>query len=179
MSNREKKKKIITGIVSSTALIGATAGILYTVETEKKEEEKEEEKKIKAQTIEKPLLPSPSKSNVRPNPAIYNKLASQDQTTIYLNENGQEVTTYNIDLTDENISEIRQIGFYRNGEGEIQAIKMPKTIIKVPNELPKRITSTKDMFAGATLFNQDLSRWKVSKVIKHEGFATDSQLSNN
>ncbi|WJG69636.1 MULTISPECIES: MspA/MspB/MIB-like signal-anchor domain-contatining protein [Spiroplasma] len=47
MSEKSKKKKIITAIVGGTTLVGgATAGILYTSDIEaKNEEENEKEKK--------------------------------------------------------------------------------------------------------------------------------------
>lgn len=41
---------------------------------------------------------------------------------------------------------------------------MPRTIEKVPDKLPPEITSLKNMFTGATSFNQDLSTWDTSNI---------------
>lgn len=35
------------------------------------------------------------------------------------------------------------------------------------------------MFAGAITFDQNLSQWNVSKVIIHDNFAINSQISNS
>ncbi|WP_434325893.1 BspA family leucine-rich repeat surface protein [Mycoplasma leachii] len=98
---------------------------------------------------------------------------------------------YNRDKT-----ECLEIGYFLNTHTkEIQIIKFPSTIKKVPNKLPNLITSLRnafsdnkneiiegiqcwdtsnitDMFAifsGASSFNQDISNWNVSNVIDMSG----------
>ncbi|WP_425381099.1 hypothetical protein [Spiroplasma endosymbiont of Polydrusus pterygomalis] len=91
MSKREKKKKIISGVMSSATLIGGvTAGIIYASKTE---EEKKEKEKTKTQSS---IKPKQSKSNT------YIK----QQFTIYLDKNRKKVKISKIDLSDENIKEI-------------------------------------------------------------------------
>ena len=63
-----------------------------------------------------------------------------------------------------NITKIIQIRFFENKIKQIHAVKMPKTIQKIPHDLPKLITSTKQMFEDTISFNQDISSWNVSKV---------------
>lgn len=199
--SKRKRKKIITSIISSATLVGgATAGIIYSGKTEEK---KEEEKKTKSQITIK-LLNSP-KLNAKPILPTYNnyKVLFQ-QVTIFLDEYNKEVTTDKVDLSDENIKKIIQIGFYQNGEEEMQVVKMPKIIEEVPDQLPPEITSTKSMFADALsfnqdislwdttnvkdmsnmfantlLFNQNLSKWNVKNVIKYQDFAANSKISNS
>lgn len=159
-------------------------------------------KKIKSQSNPKILLPKPPNSNRQSNRYKYTIVQQQD--TIYVDSNGEEQTTSKIDLSDIKTIEIVQIGFYENKIGEIQAVKMPKTIQKVPDQLPSEITSTKQMFqsassfdqdisgwdvsnvitihsmfAGAITFDQNLSQWNVSKVIIHDNFAINSWISNS
>ncbi|WP_338961034.1 MULTISPECIES: hypothetical protein [unclassified Spiroplasma] len=115
---------------------------MYTSDIEaKNEEENEKEKKIKLQSNPKILLPKSPNSNRQSNRYKYTIIQQQD--TIYVNSNGKEQTTSKIDLSDIKTTEIVQIGFYENKIGEIQAVKMPKTIQKVPDQLPSEITSTK------------------------------------
>ncbi|WP_252320008.1 BspA family leucine-rich repeat surface protein [Spiroplasma endosymbiont of Lariophagus distinguendus] len=45
----------------------------------------------------------------------------------------------------------------KNRQGEIQVARVPKTIQKVPDQLPSEITSLSYMFTRAKSFNQDLS----------------------
>ncbi|WP_342273880.1 BspA family leucine-rich repeat surface protein [Spiroplasma endosymbiont of Phycita roborella] len=86
------------------------------------------------------------------------------QNTIYVDSNGEEQTTSKIDLSDIKTTEIVQIGFYENKIGEIQVVKMPRLIEKVPDKLPSEITSLQEMFSGTSKFNQDISNWDTSKV---------------
>ncbi|WFQ93483.1 hypothetical protein MFERI15181_00399 [Mycoplasma feriruminatoris] len=65
--------------------------------------------------------------------------------------------------TDTNFK-VYEIGYYDNGK-EIQAIKLPHGVVKVPNTLPREITSTKELFDGATNFNDsNVKNWDVSNV---------------
>ena len=90
------------------------------------------------------------------------------QDTIYIDENGNYQTTSDHDLALFNSKEIIQIGFYQNQQGEIQVVRMPITVEKVPTQLPAEITSLKSMFdAGlfeTSKFNQDLSSWNTTNV---------------
>ena len=111
----------------------------------------------------------------------YSKNILEHQDTIYLDENGKPQITSEHDLANLNTKEIIQIGFYKNSNEEIQAVKMPKTIEKVPTQLPPEITSTKDMFnfkwLGAT-FNQDISNWDVSNVTNMSAMFYDAVSFN-
>ncbi|WP_400254965.1 BspA family leucine-rich repeat surface protein [Spiroplasma endosymbiont of Cleonymus obscurus] len=86
------------------------------------------------------------------------------QDTIYIDKDGEQITTNETDLSNINSKEIVQIGFYKNIINQIQVVKMPKTIQKVPDQLPSEITSLKHMFWDAIVFNQDISKWDISKV---------------
>lgn len=70
------------------------------------------------------------------------------QDTIYIDKDKKQVATNEIDLSNLDTKEIVQIGFFENGYHEIQVVKMPRVIEKVPNKLPSAITSLKDMFNG-------------------------------
>ncbi|WP_339039912.1 BspA family leucine-rich repeat surface protein [Spiroplasma endosymbiont of Andrena trimmerana] len=100
------------------------------------------------------------KNNITTN-YIQNKT---QQDTIYIDKDGKQITTSEKDLSKINSKEIIQIGFYKNILGEIQVVRMPRTIEKVPDKLPPEITSLKNMFTGATSFNQDLSTWDTSNI---------------
>lgn len=86
------------------------------------------------------------------------------QDTIYIDENGKQVTTSDHNLRDINSKEIKQIGFYKNEQGKIQAVQMPKTVEKVPVKLPPEITSLNSMFHSNIYFNQDISNWNISNI---------------
>ncbi|WP_338987186.1 BspA family leucine-rich repeat surface protein [Spiroplasma endosymbiont of Dasysyrphus albostriatus] len=86
------------------------------------------------------------------------------QNTIYIDMNDKQITTSERDLSDIDTKEVIQIGFYKNEQEAIQVVKMPKTIEKVPDQLPTEITSLEDMFKTASSFNQDISNWNTSNV---------------
>ena len=100
------------------------------------------------------------------------------QDTIYIDNNGKQVTTNERDLFAINSKEVIQIGFYKNSNEEIQAVRMPRTIEKVPKQLPAAITSLKNMFSGATIFNQDLSNWDTSNVTNMSDMFNNASLFN-
>lgn len=114
------------------------------------------------------------KSNISTN-AIASKT---QQDTKYIDIYGKEITTSATDLYKIITEEITQIGFYQNCDKEIQVVRMPKTIKKVPNQLPKEITSLKNMFTGAIFFNQDLSSWDTSNI-KNMSFTFNGATSFN
>lgn len=86
------------------------------------------------------------------------------QDTIYIDKNGNKKTTNLEDLWRIEAEEVIQIGFFKNQIGNIQVVRMPKTIKKVPTKLPPEITSLARMFAGSKFFNQDLSQWDTSNI---------------
>ncbi|WP_342277051.1 BspA family leucine-rich repeat surface protein [Spiroplasma endosymbiont of Nebria brevicollis] len=86
------------------------------------------------------------------------------QDTIYIDKDGKQQTTNLENLWNLETTEIIQIGFYQNANGEIQVVRMPKMIRKVPNQLPEEITSLSQMFENTWCFNQDISGWDTSKV---------------
>ncbi|WP_400254700.1 BspA family leucine-rich repeat surface protein [Spiroplasma endosymbiont of Cleonymus obscurus] len=92
------------------------------------------------------------------------KTYKTQQDTIYKNKNGEEIKTNIEDLSNIESKEVVQIGFYKNQQGEIQVVKMPRIIEKVPDKLPSEITSLQEMFSGSSKFNQDISNWDTSKV---------------
>ncbi|AJK51389.1 hypothetical protein MCCG_0420 [Mycoplasma capricolum subsp. capripneumoniae 87001] len=93
---------------------------------------------------------------------------------------------YNADKT-----ECLEIGYFENWKGVVEIEKFPETVKKVPNVLPKEITSLESafscnqntyidgiqcwdtsnvtdmnyMFCWAENFNQDISSWNTSNVI--------------
>ncbi|WP_400254826.1 hypothetical protein [Spiroplasma endosymbiont of Cleonymus obscurus] len=68
------------------------------------------------------------------------------QDTIYIDKDGKEQTTNKRDLSNIKTTKITQIGFYKNKQGEIQVVRMPKTIKEVPDKLPSEVTSLNFMF---------------------------------
>ncbi|WP_369024459.1 BspA family leucine-rich repeat surface protein [Mycoplasma capricolum] len=106
---------------------------------------------------------------------------------------------YNDDKT-----ECLEIGYFKNSHGEIQIEKFPKTVNKVPKNLPKQISSLSwafhlninsqitnldkwdtsnvvnisDMFLGAEKFNQDISSWDVSNVTNISGMFLGAEKFN-
>ncbi|WFQ90972.1 hypothetical protein MFERI13461_00405 [Mycoplasma feriruminatoris] len=76
--------------------------------------------------------------------------------------------------------EVYEIGYYDNGK-EIQAIKLPHGVVKVPDTLPKEITSTKELFADANQFNdQSIKKWDVSNVEDMSGmFSRAASFNQN
>ncbi|WP_347938489.1 BspA family leucine-rich repeat surface protein [Mycoplasma feriruminatoris] len=75
---------------------------------------------------------------------------------------------------------VYEIGYYDNGK-EIQAIKLPHGVVKVPEYLPKEITSTKELFADANQFNdQSIKKWDVSNVEDMSGmFSRAASFNQN
>lgn len=104
------------------------------------------------------------------------------QDTIYIDQNGNKQTTNAHDLLLIKTKEIVQIGFYKNENGEIQVVRMPVTVEKVPNQLPSEITSLKNMFSSAfgftEKFNQDISSWNTSNVIDMSSMFYGAMLFN-
>ena len=86
------------------------------------------------------------------------------QDTIYIDENRNQISTSKHDLLNIKTKEIVQIGFYKTIYNDIQVVRMPITIEKVPEILPSEITSLDNMFMGASSFNQDISKWDTSNV---------------
>ncbi|WP_339040534.1 hypothetical protein [Spiroplasma endosymbiont of Apeira syringaria] len=76
------------------------------------------------------------KNNITTN-YIQNKT---QQYTIYIDKDGKQVTTNQHFLTDIDSKEIIQIGFYKNEKEEIQVVRMPENIEKVPKQLPGWVT---------------------------------------
>ena len=66
-------------------------------------------------------------TNSQKNDVLNNK---NQQDTIYIDKNGKQITTNERDLSNINSKEIVQIGFYKNDQGEIQVVNMPRTIEK-------------------------------------------------
>ncbi|QVK04848.1 BspA family leucine-rich repeat surface protein [Mycoplasma mycoides] len=60
---------------------------------------------------------------------------------------------------------VYEIGYYDDGKGQIQAIKLPKGVVSVPKDLPREITSLKELFQDATEFNDsNIKNWDTSNV---------------
>ncbi len=76
------------------------------------------------------------------------------QHTIYIDKDGKQVTTNQHFLTDIDSKEIIQIGFYKNEQEQIQAVRMPKTVEKVPDQLPPEIKDVTGMFSLSSNFNK-------------------------
>ncbi|UKS54089.1 BspA family leucine-rich repeat surface protein [Mycoplasma feriruminatoris] len=73
---------------------------------------------------------------------------------------------------------VYEIGYYDDGE-QIQAIKLPKGTVKVPDQLPKEITSTKELFKNTTNFNDpSIKNWDVSNVRDMKGMFQGSKIFN-
>ncbi|WP_434329638.1 BspA family leucine-rich repeat surface protein [Mycoplasma capricolum subsp. capricolum] len=111
----------------------------------------------------------------------------------------EKLAVYNKDKT-----KCLQIGYFTNDKGEIQIEQFPETVCKVPESLPKQITSLKNafknninitisgiehwdtsnvknmnrMFARAKNFNQDISKWDVSKVETMNGMFKSAKKFN-
>ncbi len=95
------------------------------------------------------------------------KVAIGKQSTIYLDKEGKQQETDAQDLSlDEKAkeaTEIVRIGYYDDSK-TIRVAQMPKTVTKVPTELPKEITNLHKMFLESKEFNQDISSWDLSGV---------------
>ncbi|EXU60500.1 BspA family leucine-rich repeat surface protein [Mycoplasma mycoides] len=60
---------------------------------------------------------------------------------------------------------VYELGYYDDGKGQIQAIKLPKGVASVPKDLPREITSLKELFKDAKEFNdQSVKNWDTSNV---------------
>lgn len=88
---------------------------------------------------------------------------NKQQDTIYIDKDSKQITTNDTDLWMLDIKEIIQIGFYKNGD-QIQVVRMPIKVEKVPEQLPSEITSLRNMFFYASSFNGDISNWDTSNV---------------
>lgn len=55
---------------------------------------------------------------------------------------------------------------------------MPRIVEKVPDKLPSEITSLKDMFRGTIFFNQNISSWNITNVVKMNAMFADAILFN-
>nr|VZK65255.1 hypothetical protein MF5292_00428 [Mycoplasma feriruminatoris]VZR75402.1 hypothetical protein MF5294_00430 [Mycoplasma feriruminatoris]VZR97652.1 hypothetical protein MF5293_00430 [Mycoplasma feriruminatoris] len=59
---------------------------------------------------------------------------------------------------------VYELGYYDDGE-QIRAIKLPHHVVSVPKELPKEITSLRELFQDATDFNDsNIKSWDTSNV---------------
>lgn len=72
---------------------------------------------------------------------------------------------------------------FKNKEGEVQVVNMPRIIKKVPNQLPPEITSLQSMFIFCETFNQDISSWNTSHVknmnyLFHGAISFNQNISN-
>ncbi len=87
------------------------------------------------------------------------------QATIYIDQNGNQQTTNQHDLSDFDSDKIVQIGYYQEKkDGPVIAAKMPKKVLEVPDTLPAQITSLKNMFRDTNQFNQNIANWNVQNV---------------
>ncbi|MDP4040141.1 BspA family leucine-rich repeat surface protein [Mycoplasma mycoides] len=60
---------------------------------------------------------------------------------------------------------VYELGYYDDGKGQIQAIKLPKGVVSIPKDLPREITSLKELFKDAKDFNdQNVKNWDTSNV---------------
>ncbi|WP_434323985.1 BspA family leucine-rich repeat surface protein [Mycoplasma capricolum] len=95
------------------------------------------------------------------------------KATKYKDPNTGEIKT--TDATDfskikglKNVKEIVEIGYFEDvddhDKAQIRAVVMPESVEKVPDFLPKEITSTRAMFWDAKVFNQDISMWDTSNL---------------
>ncbi|MBT1327709.1 BspA family leucine-rich repeat surface protein, partial [Mycoplasma bovis] len=95
------------------------------------------------------------------------KVTIGKQSTIYIGKDGMQHETDAQDLSlDEKAKEatvIVRIGYYDDSK-TIRVAQMPKTVTKVPTELPKEITNLHKMFLESKEFNQDISSWDLSGV---------------
>ncbi|WP_338980732.1 BspA family leucine-rich repeat surface protein [Spiroplasma endosymbiont of Lasioglossum malachurum] len=100
------------------------------------------------------------------------------QDTIYKDKNGIQKTTNDKDLSDIESKEIVQIRFFENGIREIQAVKMPKIVEKVPDQLPTKITSLSNMFANNLTFDQNIASWNISNIVDMSYMFYDAKKFN-
>lgn len=98
--------------------------------------------------------------------------------TTYINGKGESVDTKEKDLTNIITKEVTKIGFYQNEKKEMQAVKIPITIEKVPKKLPKEITSLQGMFSGTLVFNQDLLSWNTSNITNMKSMFSNTKAFN-
>ncbi|UWD34974.1 BspA family leucine-rich repeat surface protein [Mycoplasma cottewii] len=89
--------------------------------------------------------------------------------TIYIDNEGNEQRTAEKDLYNIQAKEIKQIGYYHDGKN-IRAVRMPKTVTKVPTQLPKQITSISNMFEGWGSNNltniEDIKNWNTTNIVE-------------
>ncbi|WP_338975923.1 BspA family leucine-rich repeat surface protein [Spiroplasma endosymbiont of Monopis laevigella] len=100
------------------------------------------------------------------------------QDTIYIDKTGTKVETNKKDLSNIDSKEIIQIGFFENGIREIQAVKMPIIVEKVPDQLPTKITSLSNMFADNLTFDQNISSWNISNIVDMSYMFYDAKKFN-
>ncbi|MDQ0568158.1 BspA family leucine-rich repeat surface protein, partial [Mycoplasma yeatsii] len=91
------------------------------------------------------------------------------QETIYIDSNGQEHRSAEKDLYNLQVKEIKEIGYYHDGKN-IRAVRMPKTVTKVPNKLPEKITSISNMFEGwgsrQLTAIESIKNWNTTNVVE-------------
>ncbi|WP_238543708.1 BspA family leucine-rich repeat surface protein, partial [Mycoplasma yeatsii] len=89
--------------------------------------------------------------------------------TIYIDNEGNEQKTAEKDLYNIKAKEIKQIGYYHDGKN-IRAVRMPRTVTKVPNKLPDKITSISNMFEGWGSDNltniEDIKNWNTTNIVE-------------